>query len=957
MGESIDESLYSRQLYVLGHDAMERMLRSSVLVRGLNGLGQEVAKNICLAGIRKVYLHDTKVVTVQDLATGFFLTEADVGTRRDNAAQKKIQCLNPYVVVEVLDDVKSYGGYNCVVTCDASIDEQVAVNNACREKDICFIGCQEKGVFSQVFCDFGAEFVVTDPTGEIPATGFINDIDENGVLTTIENERHNLEDGDLIKVTDNPTYVDQLFEVKLLGPHKVQLKKSSDMSMMQEENSAKIKGAGDASFTITQGGHFEQQKKKKVLSFKKLDDLLQSPPILDFDSGDAQRSLKVHRCFVVLSRFEAKHGRSPRPWCLEDADAFCAMFNELFGDEQDRDLVTVFCKQSAGSLMPICSVVGGFVAQEVLKSCSSKFHPLFQFMYFDSANCLPKDMNNSDFAPQNSRYDPLVALFGRKNVEKIFEKRVFLVGAGAIGCEHLKNLAMLGMGSKGMIYVTDMDSIEHSNLNRQFLFGVADVSTMKSEVAAREVKKLNSEINVTPFALRVGTETENVFGDKFYDKIDFVINALDNVESRLYVDDRCVFYRKALFECGTLGTKGNSQVVIPYLTESYASSRDPPEKSIPLCTIRNFPNLIEHTIEWALNEFSTIFYDNVISVTDHLASTDSTMDEDQQRLCDSVPADVGQCIQKAAFLFKRLFYDSINSLLESFPPDSVTQENIPFWAPPKRAPVSIEFNANDPLHVLFILATSNLYAKCYGFDEKITKSMATDLIRERTKVGTFEEEIVDIANKGAQPKRLCPIKFEKDNDHNYHVDFVYACANLRAANYKIQNASRHVVKGIAGRIIPAIATTTALISGVAVLEMIKLIFGMPLDDHKNAFVNLALPYFATSTPMSPVKSEYYFKEGETVPFTIWDRFDLDDQKLGSLVAYFKQKYGAKICMIMVDQKLVYMEGDPKTHASLDKYVSDLTKSELRVIVDVMFDDTDCEDFPLVVVDLSRRAET
>lgn len=63
------------------------------------------------------------------------------------------------------------------------------------------------------------------------------------------------------------------------------------------------------------------------------------------------------------------------------------------------------------------------------------------------------------------------------------------------------------------------------------------------------------------------------------------------------MDRRCVYYRKPLLESGTLGTKGNVQVVIPFVTESYSSSQDPPEKSIPICTLKNFPNAIEHTLQ------------------------------------------------------------------------------------------------------------------------------------------------------------------------------------------------------------------------------------------------------------------------------------------------------------------------------------------------------------------------
>ena len=64
-----------------------------------------------------------------------------------------------------------------------------------------------------------------------------------------------------------------------------------------------------------------------------------------------------------------------------------------------------------------------------------------------------------------------------------------------------------------------------------------------------------------------------MYDDSFFEALDGVANALDNIEARIYIDRRCVYYRKPLLESGTLGTKGNVQVIIPHLTESYSSSQ------------------------------------------------------------------------------------------------------------------------------------------------------------------------------------------------------------------------------------------------------------------------------------------------------------------------------------------------------------------------------------------------
>jgi ubiquitin-activating enzyme E1 len=184
--------------------------------------------------------------------------------------------------------------------------------------------------------------------------------------------------------------------------------------------------------------------------------------------------------------------------------------------------------------------------------------------------------------------------------DKLGKVHTFMVGAGALGCEYVKNFAMMGLGcgAGGLVQVTDNDNIEVSNLNRQFLFRKSNVGHSKSKTACEIGKEMNPDLNVVAFTSLVAPNTENTFNDAFWEDLDFVVNAVDNIKARLYVDGRCVWYEKPLLESGTLGTKANSQMIIPHKTQCYSDSQDPPEESIPMCTLRNFPNQIEHCIEW-----------------------------------------------------------------------------------------------------------------------------------------------------------------------------------------------------------------------------------------------------------------------------------------------------------------------------------------------------------------------
>lgn len=233
-----------------------------------------------------------------------------------------------------------------------------------------------------------------------------------------------------------------------------------------------------------------------IICQKSLQESLKTPDFMITDFAKFERPATLHVAFQALSEFRAQNGRLPRPRNSEDATTVVSLAKKLDA-EIDEKIVTELSYQAAGDVSPLVAVIGGFVAQEVLKACSSKFHPMVQHMYFDSLDSLPSTLpSEQECQPTGSRYDSQIAVFGKTFQDKIANHRQFLVGSGAIGCEMLKNWSMMGLasGSRGCIQVTDLDTIEKSNLNRQFLFRAKDLGKFKSEVAARAVQDMNPDL-------------------------------------------------------------------------------------------------------------------------------------------------------------------------------------------------------------------------------------------------------------------------------------------------------------------------------------------------------------------------------------------------------------------------------------------------------------------------------
>jgi ubiquitin-activating enzyme E1 len=913
--KSLDETLYSRQLYVLGKDAMKSMSNSNILISGIGGLGLEIAKCIILGGVKSVTIHDTKKTELSDLSTQYYLSEKDIGKNR-LVCIDKLKELNSYVNIlsstSNLEKLIIDNNYDVIILTEHNLNDQIKINNLCREKNIKFISCGTYGGFGNIFCDFGNNFKINDIDGEQAKSDIITEINyfNNNLVHINTAEPHNLSLNGIIKFNS-------IFHKTEYKIHKIINRTIFEIKHEHNKDNNSKELVSDLLFY--------EIKPNKILNFKSLEDSLKNPEFVYTDFSDFNKPNMLH------SLFQAYNTVNDTKKINEIYDK-TINFMDCYYNKNNDNIIKKLISILDGKLCPLDAIIGSIACQEIMKACSGKFHPINQWLYYDIISCLDKELIERKNIIKDRYYSQRL-IFGNDFQNKLNDSKIFVVGTGAIGCEHLKNFSMIGIGN---LITTDMDMIEKSNLNRQFLFRDYDIKKSKSLVACREIKKINPNINVIDQQNRVGNETLNIYNEDFFNSLTCVTNALDNVEARLFMDNLCIDNQKPLLESGTLGTKGNVQVIIPHLTESYGSSQDPPEKNIPICTLKNFPYLIDHTIQYARDLFEGYFnkapldfkkyYNNLDKLKDMTPTESISIINNIKKIVENIPKTYDDCINYAYKEWYILFRDHIQQLRDKFPEDALTKDNTKFWSGTKKRPIIYDFDVNNELHINFIESFSNLWASIFD----ITFENKDYIIKILNKleipvydVKKYENKHISISEKEEENQEnnhfnvkkeitklqynldinINIIEFEKDDDTNYHIDFIDSVSNLRALNYKIKPVDRCETKRIAGRIIPAIATTTSLVSGLVTIELYKLIKGINnIEKYNNTFINLALPFFGTSDPIQVKKNKI-----NNYNFSFWDSIKYKDMKVEDLINIINKKYDVEISTITNGSAIIYSD--------------------------------------------------
>uniref|UniRef100_A0A665TYI1 SUMO-activating enzyme subunit 2 n=1 Tax=Echeneis naucrates TaxID=173247 RepID=A0A665TYI1_ECHNA len=385
---------------------------------------------------------------------------------------------------------------------------------------------------------------------------------------------------------------------------------------------------------------------------------------------------------------------------------------------------------------------------------------------------------------------------GGELVDSLSSSKVLVVGAGGIGCELLKNLVLTGFKN---IEVIDLDTIDVSNLNRQFLFQKKHVGKSKAQVAKESALQFCPSANIVAY----------------HDSI----MKLVSFSARNHVNRMCLAADIPLIESGTAGYLGQVTVIKKGMTECYECQPKPAQKTFPGCTIRNTPSEPIHCIVWAKYLFNQLFgeEDADQEVSPDTADPEAAWNPEEtatRATASEKDGDIKRISTKEwarstgydpVKLFNKLFKDDIMYLL--------TMDKL--WKK-RKAPTPLDWQQLENSETAGSGLKDQQVLGLWGYCELFQHSVET--LRSQ------------LQEKGEGAELVW------DKDDPPAMDFVTAAANLRMHIFSMKMKSRFDVKSMAGNIIPAIATTNAVIAGLIVLEGLKILSG-ELESCRTIFLN------------------------------------------------------------------------------------------------------------------------
>ncbi|KAI9573546.1 hypothetical protein HD554DRAFT_2056919 [Boletus coccyginus] len=311
-----EAAVYDRQIRLWGLEAQQRMRNATLLIIRLRGTATEAIKNIVLAGIGKLVIADTDDVSEQDLGTGFFFRDDDVGKKKVDVAKARIESLNPLVTIQavnhdVVQERESLDalvqGVDLVCVTDWHREGLICINEVCRRFGKPFYAGGTFGLMGYIFCDLLKHDYIS-PDRSAPS-----DAPRNSRASVVYSPLH--------------------------------------MALRHRWSSL-------------------TRKQTKELN----------PAV-------------VH---AILAIWEYQHAHAGKlPESSEEASQLLSIANSLLEasdvnkqvlDTMPRDLIETLSTAASHEFSPVCAVVGGMLAQDILKALAAREAPIANLFVFDGTS-------------------------------------------------------------------------------------------------------------------------------------------------------------------------------------------------------------------------------------------------------------------------------------------------------------------------------------------------------------------------------------------------------------------------------------------------------------------------------------------------------------------------------------------------------------------------------------------
>ncbi|KAJ5184165.1 ubiquitin-like activating enzyme [Penicillium capsulatum] len=514
----------------------------------------------------------------------------------------------------------------------------------------------------------------------------------------------------------------------------------------------------------------------------------------------------------------------------------------------------------------------------------------------------------------------------------IHQSRVLLVGAGGIGCELLKNLVLTGFGE---IHIIDLDTIDLSNLNRQFLFRHEHIKKSKAIVAKEVAHKFKPSAKLEAYHANI---MDSQFHVDWFKSFNIVFNALDNLAARRHVNHMCLAAGVPLVESGTTGFNGQVQVIEEGKTECYDCNPKEIPKSFPICTIRSTPSQPIHCIVWAKSYLLPVLFgesDDTADAIDDTTDADNAKEIEELQRESQALKDIRSSLGSDEFprkVFDKVFKDDIERLRGA---EDLWKERSP--------PGPLDFDNIQEESSSVDSAVANIDQRVWALGEGFAVF--------KDSLDRLSKRLQQLQEKTPAEDPAPTLSFDKDDVDT--LDFVTATANLRAHIFNIQMTSKFDTKQMAGNIIPAIATTNAMTAGLCVLQAFKVLQGK-IEEAKMVFLERSGARAINSDALNPPQPDCAVCAVARGRLTIIsDRATLQD----FVERVLQQELGySEELSITTRQGLVY---DPELEDLLPKKLSELNIKDQTFITIVDEDDQNKDprvNLELLVVQRTEPAE-